>query len=250
MIGRRALLGLSLACAIGCREPPPPAPAVVELDAKRIAVPAPHDVGEECHDVGSVRACWVAGGPTLVPRPLPASADPTRFRCTGIGAERHCRDRATLAPPFSCAGDTCTQPLPRRPDDGEWQCSDLSGATLCRELAKPAGIVPGPADPGWICGTRAGKKQERLCLDLSPDRPARPVNESCRYDEERVPAARVCVPGTQRNVGDPCPDGRCPDGSECSGGHCLPERAAIDCWASDDCGPGQRCALGFCRGGS
>jgi hypothetical protein len=150
--------------------------------------------------------------------------------------------------PFTCAGDACVQRHPRLPDDGEWECTDMAGAALCRGGDPAAGVAPAPPDPSWICGARAGTG-ERICIDLSPDFPggAAAAGFRCRYDNAPQPR-RLCArdPGAH-NLGDGCTRERpCVDGASCVEGRCAAPRPAPSCWLDDDCGGGT-CRFGSCR---
>ena len=209
--------------------------------------------GADCADVETLRICWDDGRPRVVSRPVPANIappSPMGWRCVGGGAARVCTSRAAAAPAFVCAGDRCEQRHPRMPDDGEWQCSDSAGATVCAGGERAAGVAPAPApaDAGWFCGARRGSEAgARVCVDLSPDFPdGRARAWRCRtlYDG---PTRRVC----QRDDGahtlaEACDALRpCVDGSRCAEGWCVPERPAPACWLETDC-RGGRCRFGSC----
>ena len=128
------------------------------------------------------------------------------------------------------------------PDDHEWTCVDDDGAVVCKRLAEAAGIVPGPPDPGWICG----EGTPRICVDLKPDLPGPGVYRCMLRQEpvwqrrcERDPAARV--------LGRTCTrDGQCPDDAHCDGGTCQPTFPIVPgCYQDADCGRG-RCRFGTC----
>jgi hypothetical protein len=209
--------------------------------------PAPtQGEGEPCADVGQLRACWEGGGPRLVARPLPARAASSAlgWRCLGDGARRACVDRLREAAAFACARDRCVQRHPRQPDDGEWSCLDMAGATMCLGADAAAGVLPGPT-AGWMCGAR--RDGQRVCVDLSPDFPdGAAAGWRCRY--ERAPAsARVCERADVHVLGDRCAAGQpCVDGSRCVGGRCLPPRPRPSCFEDADC-PGSACRFGTCR---
>ena len=229
----------ALLAAPACR-PRAPAPGTAAADA----------AGADCADVETLRVCWSAGGPHVVKRPLPASASAVGWRCAGSGAARVCTSRAATAPAFVCVGDRCQQSHPRMPDDGEWQCTDSAGATLCMGGERAAGVAAGPTDAGWFCGARrGGDPGSRLCVDLSPDFPdGRARGWRCRtlYDG---PPRRVCDrdPGAH-TLAAPCDAHQpCVDGSRCADGWCVPERPAPACWLQTDC-PGGRCRFGSCLG--
>jgi hypothetical protein len=236
--------------------------AAALLSAAACRAPAPGSAsggaeGADCADVETLRVCWDAGGPRVVKRPLPAPASAPApmsamgWRCVGSGAARTCASRAAAAPAFACAGDHCQQRHPRMPDDGEWQCTDSAGATLCLGGERAAGVASGPVDAGWFCGARrGGEPGSRLCVDLSPDFPdghARGWRCRTLYDG---PPRRVCDrdPGAH-TLAESCDAGHpCVDGSRCSGGWCVPERPAPACWLQTDC-PGGRCRFGSCLAG-
>jgi YD repeat-containing protein len=225
----------------GCRRPTS-APAADREDAA-------------CADVETLRVCWDAAGPRLVKRPVPAAPatplSPMGWRCVGSGAARRCTSRADGTPVFACTGSRCEQRHPRMPDDGEWQCTDSAGATVCVGGARPAGVAPAPADAGWTCGARrGGDPGTRVCVDLSPDFPDGHAHGwRCRtmYDG---PARRICDRDPNAHtLADACNQARpCVDGSRCTDGRCLPERPAPACWLDDEC-PGGRCRFGSCLGG-
>jgi hypothetical protein len=223
--------------AAGCRAP-------------RRAPPA--ETGD-CADVETLRVCWDAAGPRVVPRPAPA-ATPDRamgWRCTGRDP-RVCVDRAASAPPFTCDGNRCQQLHPRMPDDGEWQCADSAGATVCMGGDRAAGVAPALADPAWFCGPRrGGDAGTRVCVDLSPDFPdGHAGGWRCRTLHDG-PARRVCERAPDAHTIAQACDARrpCVDGSRCAGGWCVPERPAPACWIESDCGGG-RCRFGSCLGGT
>ncbi len=155
-------------------------------------------------------------------------------------AEKSARPRATgsravpvsLAPrpasSFSCDSDRCLQLHPRLPDSGEWRCAERGQVVWCAGGEPAAGVVSGPPDPGYRCGRRWGQaRQERVCVDRSPDYPSQRRGEhSCRFKQERG-IARECVLGAAE-VGKP-----------------LPEHALPACWLNQDC-PSQRCERGTC----
>lgn len=134
------------------------------------------------------------------------------------------------------------------PDDGEWECSDLSGLVLCRGGMAPAGLAGVNADPGWICGQRRhGKPNERVCLDLDPDLPSLESSaRTCRYEILGARSRRICEARGGTRFGDPCSRNEvCPIGGSCVHGVCLPPRVTPDCWSDFDCGQG-RCSFGSC----
>ncbi len=248
--GRLALLGALAAVACGKGAPPPAAHVVVA--PRSVPAPAPSDIGSDCADVGQVRACWndstkrdCAGGVCLVPRPLPDAPHVGRWRCSGTGDKRVCSDSRLDASAFECHGALCTQRFAHLPDDGQWECAAFDGAVLCHLLAPAAGVVAGPPDPAFICGTRRGHG-ERVCVDFSPDMPG-PGAWRCHFKHLGGVVERLCERGGHAPLGDAC-SGGCKKGASCVGGHCLPLRPHPDCWFDKDCGAGQRCELGTCRG--
>ena len=136
---------------------------------RALAAPAPSDVGDDCADVGALRACFTASGVVSVPRPLPAQTSTRGFRCWGIGPARQCEDRGWQSDAFACGAELCTQKTPRLPDDGEWECADLDGVVLCHGGRAPAAVVTGAPDVGWRCGPRRGVEGDRVCVDFAPD---------------------------------------------------------------------------------
>jgi hypothetical protein len=201
--------------------------------------------GATCADVGELRVCWEGAA---------IRADARAAAC----ADRACTSRAAGAPPFSCAGARCEQRHPRMPDDGEWQCADSGGVTICSGGERAAGVAPAPPEAGWWCGPRSGASAwdgERVCVDLSPDFPdghMRGWRCTTRYEG---PVRRECErdPGA-RTLTEPCDARRpCLDGSRCAqvpdgdrgGGRCVPERPAPACWLPGDCASG-RCRFGSC----
>jgi hypothetical protein len=169
----------------------------------------------------------------------------------GAAACRRPAPEARWSPPFRCAGELCVQAHPRLPDDGEWECADMAGAAICRGGDPPAGVAPGPPDPSWTCGARAGAK-ERVCVDLRADFPeGRAAGWRCRYDHAPAPR-RACArdPGAH-NLGDPCARERpCVDGARCVDGRCVADQGLPSCWLDEDC-PHGACRFGACvRGAS
>jgi hypothetical protein len=232
-----------LACRPIGRKPPPPAPRTAVL-----AAPAPaSELGATCADVGSLRVCWEGAEVRAEPRPAPAAPAPMGWRCVGRGPARMCRARSAEAPPFACDGARCEQRHPRMPDDGEWQCADSAGVTVCAGGERAAGVAPAPVDPGWFCGARAGGEPGRICVDLAPDFPDGTASGwrcTTRYDG---PVRRACDrDASARTVGEPCDARRpCVDGALCAGGWCVPRLPAPACWLERDCAGG-RCRFGSC----
>ena len=198
----------------------------------------------------------IALGCKPTPRPAmdaaaraPARASsPLGWRCPA-GA-RSCVDRAHLAAPFECAGNRCVQRHPVMPDDGDWNCGETAGVTLCTGGEVAAGVKPGGIAPGWICGSRRVGEDgttSRVCLDASPDFPdGKAAGWRCFYESPALPN-RVCVrdPGNHA-VGDVCSSGHpCVDGALCRAGVCALPRRVPTCWLDADCGRGP-CRFGNC----
>jgi hypothetical protein len=177
--------------------------------------------------------------------------DALGYRCTGVGAARKCVPRAERAPAFRCRGSRCSQEQPRLPDDGEWECADLSGVVLCRGGGEPAAVVHVSVDPGWLCGSRRrARNGERICLDLDPDLPEKVGVRACHFEIDGARARRVCEHSEQTLLGDACSHSDlCPPGSECTGGICLPPHPSPNCWGDAECGLGQ-CRFGTCSAGA
>lgn len=246
------LLGL---CGSGCRTHAEGDPlAVTRLSA--VSAPA-LDASDACTDVGQFRACWSpksGEGVWVGARPLPALIvrNAAEYRCTGSGKARRCRLRGDLASRFRCGGGRCVQDLPRLPDDGEWECADLSGAVLCRGGATPAGVVRPGSDPGWFCGTRRGAAAgDRLCLDLDPDYPSsQETGFQCWFEFTQAKLSRVCEPSALPRLGSRCgTEHDCPPETRCFSKVCLPPELTPDCWGNADCAGG-RCAYGRCVAGA
>jgi hypothetical protein len=216
-----------------------------------VPAPAPGDVGEGCADIGSARACWgkfAVHGVISVERTLPVGRAAVRgFRCTGAGDGRVCEDRAWGSDAFVCTETACTQRHPRMPDDGEWECAEIEGAVICRGGEPAAGVVPGPPDPGFVCGTRRQLPRQRICVDFSPDRPKLPAMNDCRFQYEPGAPLRLCRAGKEPALGRACKTGECPAGTVCVSERCLPLAPEPSCWVDKDC-PGGVCLLGSCRG--
>lgn len=217
------------------------------------AAPAQDEADALCGDLGDQRVCWASSCPSGVcvhPRVLPGAlrATPRAFRCTGLGHERRCEPRWRRAPPFHCRAGRCVQEQPRLPDDGDWECADIAGVALCRGGSKPAGVAAAPVDPGWFCGARRGKAQERVCIDLDPDFPENLEGlVRCRYELDGSRVRRLCERSDSPRVGAVCSaaEQQCPPGSSCLRGVCLPPRPEPSCWGDFDCGRGT-CVYGVC----
>ena len=266
-LSRTALLSLAAVAGAlpACRRAPANAAPPPRLETP---IPVPSvEPNQPCADVGALRVCWSgARAAALVPRPVPprAAASPLGWRCAWPGRARLCVDRRADAPAFTCAGDRCAQAHARRPDDGEWTCVDSAGAVVCESAGRAAGVVPGPADPAWICGARRGAASRgpavgstaegegaggtRVCVDFSPDLPDGDIaGWRCRSANGPSPV-RVCERGAGPGaLGVACDGARpCVDGALCASGRCVPARPAPSCWLDDDCAGGA-CRFGTCR---
>lgn len=233
-----------LAAAAACQHAPPSTSA-----ATREPAPAPADGDRACADIGAKRVCWRGHDAEIVTRPLPSGATPPHgFRCGGVGAARVCEDRTRNASVFVCGTQRCLQERPRMPDDGEWECVEISGVVYCHSRGRGAGMQSGPMDLGWICGARrAAVDDERICVDLDADRPDL-KNRRCRFEPHFGAPQRSCTTTQTRLVGDACggDSPTCPAGSRCKAGLCLPARPEPACWLDRDCGEGLRCVFGSC----
>lgn len=251
-----ALIVLSSAgWSLGCSRTSDNAVPFVETQRTWL-VPAA-DVGVWCADVDDVRACWDGDGrPALIPRTLPsrASVTPLGYRCYGQGAARTCAPRDDVGA-FDCNGDVCTQTHPRQPDDGQWQCSDDSGVTVCVGGEPAAGTPRAPGAPGWVCGNRGPHTRKppyaRVCVDLSPDFPGGSAHQLlCRWRYETA-LVRECkrapvVPALADRCSAEAP---CVSGASCVNGRCLPPKPIADCAIDADCERGS-CRFGSCREGA
>jgi hypothetical protein len=251
-----AVLGPSVAATIAlaslaCRSGAPGGSSVEA--ARRWPVPAA-DVGRWCADVGDRRICWdERGDATAVERAVPAFAAPSSlgFLCSGQRQARTCEVRDG-AGRFVCEGATCTQRHPRQPDDGEWQCADDSGVTVCTGGESASGVSSAGLAPGWICGNRRqgpGRDVDasRVCVDLTPDFPGgSAAGLRCTWSYDRG-VARTCVRDPDvHGIGDTCDDHRpCVVGARCTSGRCAPPRPEPSCWLDADCVAGG-CRLGSC----
>ncbi len=244
------VLGLAV-LSLGCdsRDEAPVRPKVLEP-----RTPAEDIAGTKCRDVGDVRACWGEACPVgacLVERRVPPLAAPSEFgwRCVGEGSERECADRSRGVGAFECRDGECVQTHLRFPDDGEWMCADMAGATVCLGADPPAGVAPAAADSGWLCGVRkvdAGPSE--LCIDFSPDFPGgASTGWRCRYELEGV-AKRICKRDPSvHQLADVCSAQQpCVDGAVCVDGRCLPPLPTPECWLDADCASGA-CRFGSCR---
>ncbi|MES1183493.1 MAG: hypothetical protein ABUL60_06735 [Myxococcales bacterium] len=155
---------------------------------------------------------------------------------------------ATLAPRrasrFQQVGDTLRQAQPRLPDTGEWRCAERDGVVWCAGGEAAAGVVSGPADPGYRCGARWGSGGgERVCIDDHPDYPD--GSYRCAFEQERG-SARVCRPSAAPRPAA-LPSRALPAcwlDHDCPSAHC--ERGACACSTSQDCARG-RCTEGVCQ---
>lgn len=130
---------------------------------------------------------------------------------------------------FSCGPEACVQRHPRLPDTGEWLCADSHGVVWCAGGDGAAGVVAGPADPGYRCGPRWGTGfGQRVCIDRQPDCPAEAGDYSCRFEQERG-VSRVCRLEPQAPGSKPLAAGALPA-----------------CFVDQDC-PSKRCDRGSCR---
>jgi len=207
---------------------------LIALAACRARAPEPQRAAAgDCANVQTLRVCWDGAGPHAA------------ARATG-GAAR------APGPTFACSGDRCEQRHPRMPDDGEWQCADSAGATVCMGGERAAGVARPAAEPAWFCGARRDRVMgARICVDLSPDFPdGRAPGWRCRTLYEG-PTRRVCDRDpAAHTLAETCDRAHpCVDGSRCAGGWCVPERPAPECWLDTDCAAG-RCRFGSCVGGA
>lgn len=233
-----------LAALVSCRHAPPATSA-----ATREPAPALDDADRACADLGDKRVCWQDGSAALVPRSVPSGAAPAHgFRCGGRGRERVCEDRMHNASAFACGTQRCLQERPRMPDDGEWECVEISGIVYCRSRSLFAGMQAGDMDLGWVCGARRGGAEgERICVDLDADRPDDTSRRHCRFEAHFGAPQRSCTNDRAPLVGDACNDARaCPHGSRCETGLCLPAQPEPGCWLDRDCGEGAQCVFGSC----
>ena len=190
------------------------------------------DRGALCADVGEVRACWdcEGGKPCLVG---PALTNTRR------------------AAPFVCQGGDCVQRHPRLPDDAEWECIDQDGAVVCRGGEAAAGVIPGPPEVGWFCGTREQglRGPEKVCVDFAPDRPEGAGPWKCRSDHKQG-EKRVCKQAAPKGpqLGEACGNG-CPTGATCVSDRCVPAKPQPTCWFDNECNGGV-CRQGTCGGGA
>lgn len=130
--------------------------------------------------------------------------------------------------PFDCDARACVQQHPRLPDTGEWRCAERERVVWCAGGEPAAGVVSGPADPGYRCGKRWGRPgSERICIDTQPDFPfGQREGYACRFVQERG-IARHCAPDAAQPRAAPA------------------ARAVPGCWLDRDC-PSGRCDRGNC----
>jgi hypothetical protein len=155
------------------------------------------------------------------------------------------REPAAWTPPFACSAQSCEQRHPRLPDDGEWECLDMAGASVCRGGDPPAGVTAGPADRRWTCGARG---DERVCVDLRGDVPdGAATGWRCRYENGPRPRRLCARDPLAHQLGDPCDPARpCVDGATCRDGRCAAPPPRPSCWLDSDCASGA-CRFGSCR---
>lgn len=205
-----------------------------------------------------------------------ASASSTETLCTRLGPESVCwgKDggvrcvgpscipeappppalRPRVASPFSCDGGVCEQERPRQPDDGEWECGEGTGVTVCRGGLMAAGVSHGSPDGRWLCGDHRVEDAgayPRVCVDFSPETPGAERDAgagwSCRYAYVSNMPVRRCAQSQSTRVGDRCASGACPPGSACVSERCVPPKPDVGCFFDDECGAGRACTFGSCR---
>jgi hypothetical protein len=179
--------------------------------------------------------------------------------CQGASKPKQVRARPTpsamrpSAPPaagrFVCTADICTQPYPRLPDTGEWRCAEAGGVVWCAGGEPAAGVVPGPADPGYRCRARGGGSGERVCIDLHPDYPAEGADHyRCSFAQEHG-ITRVCKRESPAAAPPVSPNAlpACWLDEDCRSGAC--DRGTCRCGSDGECEEGA-CRLGVCSEGS
>lgn len=244
----------ALVAAGGCAERR--APEVIRVPDE-IETPALEDRGALCADVADVRVCWDDApgsgrrAPIVVGRPLPRMSPPAAgFRCYGERAQRRCVDRGRNAGAFVCHGASCTQPRPRLPDDGEWECAEADGIVYCHSLGPAAGVAKADVDPNWMCGQRSSStpSRERICVDLSPERPLPEGGWACRFDYVKAEGARVCERSSAPRAGTTCAaPSDCPPAMACVDQRCVPrDRPSPSCWFDSHCVAPGVCRYGTC----
>ena len=188
---------------------------------------------------------------------LPASAPAPAmgWRCVGGGATRTCAEpRGEPRRRSRATADRCQQRHPRMPDDGEWQCTDSAGATVCMGGERAAGVAVArrPSDAGWFCGARRGGDPGSRAL-------RRPVARLSRRRARADGAAARCTTGPRGACANATPaptrwrkpatrGTRASTAAAAPDGWCVPERPAPACWLQTDC-PGGRCRFGSCLAG-
>jgi hypothetical protein len=214
----------------------------------RVQAPEEDRPGQLCSDFGETRVCYEADGARSVARSIPAGVAPQLgFRCGGQGSARTCEDRAIDSGAFDCGTTRCLQLSPRMPDDGEWECVEMSGLPYCHSRGPMAGAERGARALGWLCGARRGDSGEEICLDTDPDHPPDPRFRHCRYEQRLGASVRVCSAAPAALIGDACSESAsCPKHSSCQAGLCVPRRPDPACWLDADCGAEAHCALGSC----
>ena len=181
---------------------PPPAPAIGGGAAVGAAcrAPAPDGAGRSpprARTARTWRRCGSAGtadARAWCNAPLPAAA--ARGGADGLALRRQRRDRAAArpraasAPAFICAGSRCAAAAPaharrrRVAVHGQRGRDDLHG----RRARGGRGVAAAPADTGWFCGTRGGRRAGRAPL-------RRPV-----AGLPRRPRARMALPHALRRA--------------------------------------------------
>jgi hypothetical protein len=247
---RRATFAIALALACAC------GPSGRRTRGQTLRV-ASIDKTTSCADLATLRVCWDANertcpfGICVEPLPLPGGPvpSPLGWRCSGMGSERTCVDRQKAVGAFARDGARWVQRHPRMPDDGEWTCSEMGGATVCSGGDAPAGVATNVADAAWFCGTRqGGAARERVCVDFAPDFPdANAHGWTCGYATEPS-LVRVCERDpAAHDLGDACSGSEpCLDGVRCVERRCVPDRPEPSCVFDRDCARGV-CRLGSCR---
>ena len=154
---------------------------------------------------------------------------------------------------FVCSDARCAQLYPRFPDDGEWTCNDMAGATVCSGGDPPAGVPFNRSDSGWTCGQRRTARAERtegerVCVNFAPDFPDGMARGwRCRYVTD-ADVRRICERGdTAGIIGDACGKRAdpCFDGLRCVGGRCQPDPPSPSCILDSDCDEGA-CRFASC----
>lgn len=151
--------------------------------------------------------------------------------------------RPRAAGPLRQADGKLRQEQPRLPDTGEWRCAERGGVVWCAGGEAAAGVVAGPPDAAFRCGTRWGQgTHERVCIDLHPDYAD---THTCAFEQEQG-ISRVCRAADGSRAGPALPARALPAcwlDRDCPSEHC--ERGACACRGSGDCSSGS-CQAGFC----